>query len=59
MQLTQAQIEAYHRDGYVAIPDVFTREEVAVLNKALDEFIVSDRPEIHMQRRGTEAPRLI
>lgn len=59
MQLTQAQIDAYHRDGYVAIADVFTRAEVAVLNAALDRFIDERRPEIHMQRRGTEAPRLI
>ncbi len=59
MQLSQAQIADYHRQGYVTVPGLFTRPEVDVLNRALDAFIDERRPEAHLQRRGSEAPRLI
>jgi ectoine hydroxylase len=59
MILTAEQIDAYRRDGYVAVPQVFSRAEVAVLNAALDRFIGEQRPEVHLQRRGSEVPRLI
>lgn len=58
-ELSEAQIEQCHRQGYVTVPGLFTRAEVDVLNRALDEFIDARRPEAHMQRRGSEAPRLI
>ena len=31
MQLSQAQIEAFERDGYLFFPEVFSRPEVALL----------------------------
>ena len=36
MPLTQQQIEAYNRDGFLEIPSLFSPEEVAVLRKAFD-----------------------
>jgi len=59
VRLSDAQIADYHRDGFVTVPDLFSRAEVGVLNRALDGFIGEQRVETHMQRRGTEAPRLI
>ena len=59
MRLTDTQISDYHSYGFVAAPEVFTREEIRVLSSGLDAFIDDKRPEVHMQRRGSEAPRLI
>ncbi|WP_299848101.1 phytanoyl-CoA dioxygenase family protein [uncultured Roseovarius sp.] len=36
-KLTEAQIEAYHRDGFVAPVDIFSEDEAARLRKALEE----------------------
>lgn len=58
-RLTDAQVADYHRQGYVTVPDLFTRAEVDLLNRALDTFIAQRRPESHLQTRGSEAPRLI
>jgi ectoine hydroxylase len=59
MRLTDTQISDYHSYGFVAAPEVFTRDEIRVLSSGLDAFIDDKRPEVHMQRRGSEAPRLI
>lgn len=59
MKLSEQQVAEYHRRGYVAVAGVFSRAEVALLNAELDRFIDERRPEVHLQRRGSEAPRLI
>jgi ectoine hydroxylase len=59
MRLSPQQVEAYHSRGYVVAPDLFTAEEIGVLKAELERFIDEPRPEVHMQRRGSEAPRLI
>jgi ectoine hydroxylase-related dioxygenase (phytanoyl-CoA dioxygenase family) len=37
--LTDAQREAYERDGFIVIPDVFSPEEIAELRRVTDEFV--------------------
>lgn len=37
--LTNAHIEAYHRDGFLAVENVLTRDEVAEARRALDDLI--------------------
>lgn len=59
MRLAPEQLEAYRERGYVAVPGLFARPEIDVLRSALERFIDAPRPEVHMQRRGSEAPRLI
>ena len=38
MALTQTQIEAYERDGYLVVQDALTASEVAELQDAADRF---------------------
>jgi phytanoyl-CoA hydroxylase len=38
-RLTPAQIEAFHRDGCVTIPNVLTEGEVAELERVFDQFM--------------------
>jgi ectoine hydroxylase len=59
MKLSEQQVAEYHRRGYIAVAGVFSLAEVALLNAELDRFIDERRPEVHLQRRGSEAPRLI
>ena len=48
MDLTQQQIEAYDKDGYLFFPEFFTPEEVKKLNDAVPELY--DRREAHIVR---------
>jgi ectoine hydroxylase-related dioxygenase (phytanoyl-CoA dioxygenase family) len=41
--LTDEQIAAYHRDGYVAVPRVLEEEQVAALRRATDAFVERSR----------------
>jgi ectoine hydroxylase len=58
MQLTDAQVNEYNTRGYVVVPSLFSQDEVAALNFALDEFLSADRAEIALQRRGSAVARL-
>ena len=37
--LTLAQREAYDRDGFIVVPDVFSPAEIAELRAVTDEFV--------------------
>ena len=37
--LTEAQRQAYERDGFIVVPDVFSPEEIAELRRVTDEFV--------------------
>jgi len=37
--LTEAQREAYDRDGFIVVPDVFSPEEIDELRRVTDEFV--------------------
>ncbi|MBT3789158.1 MAG: phytanoyl-CoA dioxygenase family protein [Alphaproteobacteria bacterium] len=41
--ISDDQVEAYHRDGYVVVGDVFNEIEVAALNAVTDNFVQSSR----------------
>lgn len=41
-ELTPEQIEAYERDGFVVIDDVFTADDVAILREASEDAAVRD-----------------
>jgi len=60
MKLTEQDIQAFHRDGYLICPDVFTRDEVKVLNDEVSDIIKNhlDRPEVSLEKHG-KTPRLI
>ena len=55
MQLTQAQVDHFHREGWLFLPDLFTAEEVAVLNAEAEGIYKQQRPEIWREKSG--APR--
>jgi ectoine hydroxylase-related dioxygenase (phytanoyl-CoA dioxygenase family) len=37
--LSPAQIDAYNRDGFIVVPDVFSAAEIAELRRVTDEFV--------------------
>jgi phytanoyl-CoA hydroxylase len=41
--LDRSQIDAYGRDGYLVIPDVFTAVEVAAMRRAVDTMVENSR----------------
>ncbi|MEL6143538.1 MAG: phytanoyl-CoA dioxygenase family protein [Bacteroidota bacterium] len=42
--LTLEEVEAFHRDGYLVLHGVFSKEEMAFLEKWFDHFIAGDEP---------------
>lgn len=55
MRLSEKQIAAFHREGYLFLPELFTAEEVAVLRREAEAIYAQDRPEIWREKSG--APR--
>ena len=56
MELTQQQIEAFNKDGYLFFPKLFTPEEVKKLNDAVLELY--DRREAYnVREKGSQAVR--
>ena len=41
--LTQQQVQAYHRDGFIVVEDVFSVEETARMRAVTDEFVEAAR----------------
>ena len=41
--LTQEQIDFYHREGYLGVPDVLSDAEIAELRRVTDEFVERSR----------------
>ncbi len=56
MQLTQAQIEQFERDGYLFFPSLFTPAEIRVLIDAVPDLYAQYRPE-NVRERGSDAVR--
>ncbi len=44
MQLTDAQVERFHKDGFLVLPRLFSPSEVAVLRAALEPVFAEDDP---------------
>ncbi|MDB5839663.1 MAG: phytanoyl-CoA dioxygenase family protein [Herminiimonas sp.] len=52
MKLTKEQIADYHRDGYLIIPDAFSREEVNSLRSEIDRLHHIEAKTIFRERDG-------
>lgn len=52
MKLTQAQLEAFDRDGYLFFPSLFKPEEVGVLNAEVPTLYAQRRPENVREKTG-------
>ena len=55
MKLTQAQIDQFHTEGWLLLPDLFTTEEVDLLRREALTIYDENRPEVWREKDG--APR--
>jgi ectoine hydroxylase len=55
MQLSKDQAARFERDGYVFLPEVFGRDEVALLRAEADRIYASARPEVVREKDGATA----
>jgi ectoine hydroxylase len=53
--LTQAQVEQFHTEGWLFLPETFTDEEIAVLRDEAEQIYRVQRPEVWREKSG--APR--
>src|SRR5689334_1375999 len=54
MQLSKGQIEQFHRDGFLVLPDLFSAAEVGVLRKALEAVSGEHCPANIREKRSGE-----
>ena len=52
MKLDQSQLERFHKDGYLFLPNTFTDDEVAVLRRRADAIFRMDREEVWREKSG-------
>ena len=55
MRLTQQQIDDFNREGWLFLPELFSREEVALLAHEAEAIYDTERPEVWREKSG--APR--
>jgi len=55
MKLTAEQIETFHREGWLFLPELFSEEETAYLAREAVNIYDTDRPEVWREKSG--APR--
>src|SRR5438477_2669000 len=55
MKLTPQQIEFFHREGWLFLPELFSQEEVAFLAREAVGIYDANRPEVWREKSG--APR--
>ncbi|HQT73813.1 MAG TPA: phytanoyl-CoA dioxygenase family protein [Acidiphilium sp.] len=55
MKLTAQQIEDFHREGWLFLPELFSPEEVALLKRESEAIYREHRPEVWREKNG--APR--
>ena len=55
MNLTPAQLEQFHTEGWLFLPELFTPEEVEVLRREAVSIYDEQRPEVWREKSG--APR--
>ena len=53
--LTDEQIERFHSDGYLVLPDLFAPSEVAVLHAESSRILATRRPEVVREKDGHTA----
>ena len=52
MKLTQDQLAAFEKDGYLFLPEMFTEQETAVLRRHAAEIYATDREEVWRESSG-------
>ena len=55
MKLTPEQIETFHREGWLFLPELFSEEETSFLAREAVTIYDADRPEVWREKSG--APR--
>ncbi len=55
MRLTKDQLEAFDREGYLFLPDVFSEAEATVLNREAQRVFAMDRKEVVREKDGKTA----
>src|SRR4029453_8909539 len=55
MKLTQAQIDYFNREGWLFLPELFSKEEVELLAREAVSIYDANRPEVWREKSG--APR--
>ncbi len=55
MKLTQEQLDQFHTEGWLLLPELFTPEEVDLLRQEAEAIYTQHRPEIWREKSG--APR--
>src|SRR6201988_4988014 len=55
MELTQQQIDDFNREGWLFLPELFSREEVDLLAREAEGIYDTERPEVWREKSG--APR--
>ncbi|MBM3537563.1 MAG: proline hydroxylase [Alphaproteobacteria bacterium] len=58
MKLRKAQLEEFHEQGYLFLPNVFSLQEMDILNAEVPEILAAKREEV-VRERGSEAPRSV
>jgi len=52
MELDQGQLDRFHKEGYVFLPNTFTADEVGVLRRRADAIFRMDREEVWRESSG-------
>jgi len=52
MQLSQAQVEQFERDGYIFIENLFSADEIGVMRREAERLYAQDRQEIQREKDG-------
>jgi len=56
MKLTAAQLDEFNEQGYLFLPNVFTSQEMDILNAEVPGILATTREEV-IREKGTDAPR--
>jgi ectoine hydroxylase len=56
MKLSPVQLDEFDEEGFLFLPDVFSRAEINLLRGELRGIFAQDRPEV-IREKGSEAPR--
>ena len=56
--LSQTELAAYRRDGFIVLPEIFTRAEVEAPRRVTDEFVSNAATSLPMTRFTTSKTRI-
>jgi ectoine hydroxylase len=56
MRLSPEQVRQFEEEGYLFLPNVFSKDEIDILNGEVPEIFSQSRPEV-VREKGSEAPR--